>query len=33
MLPKINEEEGNYIIEKRDRLIACVLSGNSKQYS
>ena len=31
-LPKINEYEENDIIEKRDRLIACVLSGNSKQY-
>ena len=31
-LPKINGEEGNDIIEKRDRLITCVLSGNSKQY-
>ena len=29
---KINKEEDNDIIEKRDRLIACVLSGNSKQY-
>ena len=25
---KINEEEENDIIEKRDRLITCVLSGN-----
>ena len=33
MLPKINEEERDYIIEKRDRLITCILSGNSKQYS
>ena len=31
-LPKINEEEENDIIEKRDRLITCILSGNSKQY-
>ena len=32
-LPKINEEDANdIIIEKRDRLVACVLSGNSKQY-
>ena len=31
-LPIINEEEGNDIIEKKDRLITCVLSGNSKQY-
>ena len=29
---KINEEEDNDIIEKRDRLITCILSGNSKQY-
>ena len=29
---KINEEEKNDIIEKRDRLITCVPSGNSKQY-
>ena len=29
---KINEEEDNDIIEKRARLITCVLSGNSKQY-
>ena len=29
---KINEEEDNDIIEKRHRLITCVLSGNSKQY-
>ena len=27
-LPKINKEEGNDIIEKRDRLITCVLSDN-----
>ena len=32
-LLKINEEGTNDIIEKRDRLDACVLSGNSKQYS
>ena len=32
MLPKINEEDTNDIIEKRDRLVACVSSGNSKQY-
>ena len=31
-LPTINEEDTNDIIEKRDRLVACVLSGNSKQY-
>ena len=29
---KINEEEDNDITEKRDTLITCVLSGNSKQY-
>ena len=29
---EINEEENNNIIEKRDGLITCVLSGNSKQY-
>ena len=29
---KINEEEENNIIEKRERIITCVLSGNSKQY-
>ena len=29
---KINEEEDKDIIEKRDRLIKCVLSANSKQY-
>ena len=28
----INEEDTNDILEKRDRLVACVLSGNSKQY-
>ena len=32
MLPTINEKEGNDIREKRDRLVACVLSSNSKQY-
>ena len=31
-LPKINEEDTNDIIEKRDRLVAYVLSDNSKQY-
>ena len=31
-LPTINEEEGNDIRDKRDRLVALVLSGNSKQY-
>ena len=30
--PKINEVEENDITEKRERLVACVLSGNSKQY-
>ena len=30
--PKINELEGNDIREKRERLVACVLSGNSKMY-
>ena len=30
--PKINEENTNDITEKRDRLITCVLSDNSKQY-
>ena len=29
---KMNEVEGNDIRDKRDRLITCVLSGNSKQY-
>ena len=28
----INEEEGNDIRERRDRLVECLLSGNSKQY-
>ena len=32
MSPIINEEEESDITEKRDRLITCVLSGNSKQY-
>ena len=31
-LPTMNEEEGNDIRKKRDRLVICVLSGNSKQY-
>ena len=31
-LPKINEEDTNDIIENKDRLIACILSGNSKHY-
>ena len=29
---KINEVEENDVRDKRDRLITCVLSGNSKQY-
>ena len=29
--PKINEVEKNDVREKRERLVACVLSGNSKQ--
>ena len=29
---KINEMEENDVRDKRDRLITCVLSGNSKQY-
>ena len=29
---KINELEDNDIKDKRDRLVACVLSGNSKMY-
>ena len=29
---KINEEEENDIRDRRERLVACVLSGNSKQY-
>ena len=28
--PKINEEEESNVREKRERLVACVLSGNSK---
>ena len=31
-LPTINGEEMNDIQDKRNRLIACVVSGNSKQY-
>ena len=31
-LPTINEVEENDVREKRDRLVTCVLSGNSKQY-
>ena len=30
--PKINEIEDNDIRDKRERLVACVLSGNSKMY-
>ena len=30
--PKINEVEESDVREKRERLVACVLSGNSKQY-
>ena len=30
--PKINEMEDNGIRDKRERLVACVLSGNSKMY-
>ena len=29
---KINELEDNDVIDKRERLVACVLSGNSKMY-
>ena len=32
MLLAINEEEGNDIRDKRDKLVAAILSGNSKQY-
>ena len=31
--PKINEVEDNDVRDKRERLVACVLSGNSKMYS
>ena len=31
-LPIINEREENDIRDKRERPVACVLSGNSKQY-
>ena len=31
--PKINELENNDIRDKRERLVACILSGNSKMYS
>ena len=30
--PKINELEDNNLGDKRERLVACVLSGNSKTY-
>ena len=30
--PKINEFEDNDVRNKRERLVACVLSGNSKMY-
>ena len=30
---KINEVEENDVRDKRERLVVCVLSGNSKQYS
>ena len=30
--PKINEVEDSDVIDKRERLVACVLSGNSKMY-
>ena len=30
--PKINEVEENDVREKREKLVACFLSGNSKQY-
>ena len=29
---KINEVEENDVRDKRERLVACALSGNSKQY-
>ena len=29
---KINELEDNHVREKRERLVACILSGNSKMY-
>ena len=31
--PEINEVEDNDVRDKRERLVACVLSGNSKMYS
>ena len=30
--PKINELENNDVRDKRERLVACILSGNSKMY-
>ena len=30
--PKINEFEDNDVRDKRERLVVCVLSGNSKMY-
>ena len=30
--PKINELEDNDVRDKSERLVACVLSGNSKMY-
>ena len=30
--PKINEVDENDVREKREKLVMCVLSGNSKQY-
>ena len=30
--PKINEFEDNDVRDKRERIVACVLSGNSKMY-
>ena len=30
--PKINKVEENDMREKREKLVVCVLSGNSKQY-
>ena len=30
--PKVNEVEDNDVRDKRERLVACVLSGNSKMY-
>ena len=31
-LPAMDEVEENDVRDKRERLVACVLSGNSKQY-